>query len=269
MKLYEILCAGLIASALSACGGEGSSSAPAKQAASAPVIAPIIPADLPASTVTSASSPAASDPVVTPPAPKPILVEVYGDDAMLGMTSMMTVTQQSEPLDTQTLLQAQFPGVTVSNHATGGTSSTLVNEMNGVDGNGAPFAQRIMLSKADIVLDNHAINDDLYQSLAPYSDALVAWVAAVRAAGKIPVLEEPNPVCDGNHPYLENYVSVMDNIAAQYNVPIISQYAYLQTVPNYCSHLNAGFYPDESILALKAQRQAAALAPLVQGFVRY
>lgn len=184
---------------------------------------------------------------------------------MLGMTSMMTVAQQSEPAGTQTLLQAQFPGVTVANHATGGTSSTLVNEMNGVDGNGAPFAQRILLSKADIVLDNHAINDDAYQSLAPYSDALVAWVAAVRAAGKTPVLEEPNPVCDGDHPNLENYVSVMDSIAAQYNVPLVTQYAYLQTIPNYCSHLNAGFYPDEAVYALKAQRQAAALASVISG----
>jgi hypothetical protein len=229
---------------------------------------PVAQEPIPASAPVVASSPApASEPVIVPPvviAPKTVLIETYGDDAMLGMTSQTMVTQQSEPADTQTLLKAQFPGVTVVNHASGGTSSTLVNEMAGVDGMGAPFAQRIMASKADIVLDNHAVNDDLSQSLAPYSDALVAWITAVRAAGKVPVLEEPNPVCDGNHPYLENYVSSMDNIAAQYNVPVVAQYAYLQTIPNYCSHLSAGLYPDASIYALKAQRQAAALAPIVQ-----
>jgi hypothetical protein len=175
---------------------------------------------------------------------------------------------QSEPADTQTILQAQFGStVTVDNKAEGGTASTLVNMMNGVDGGGPPFAQRILSSKAQIVLDAHAVNDDLSQSLGPYSDALVAWVQAVRAAGKVAVLEEPGPVCDDSRPYLANYVSVMDNIAAQYSVPIVKQYDYLQTIPNLCSHYTAGIYPDNAIYAIKAQRQAAILAPLVQNIV--
>jgi hypothetical protein len=198
-----------------------------------------------------------------------VLIEVHGDDAMFGMTSMMGFpTAQTEPNDSQAILRAQFgDGITLQNLATGGTSSTLVNEMAGLDGMGAPFAQRILASKANIVLDNHAINDDLVQSLAPYSDALVAWISAVRAAGKTPILEEPNPVCDGNHPYLDNYVSVMDSVAAQYNVPVVPQYQQILALPNWCSHFTAGFYPDAYIQALKAQNQATALAPLVQSLI--
>jgi hypothetical protein len=201
-----------------------------------------------------------------------VLIEIHGDDAMMGVTSnngwMPTITQQSEPADSQTLLRAQLgDGVTISNLAEGGTASTLVNMMNGVDGGGPPFAQRMATSKADIELVNHAINDDLAQSLGPYTDALIAWIQAVRAAGKIAVLEEPNPVCDDNHPNLENYVSTIDNIAAAYNVPLVTQYEYLQAIPNYCSHLSGGLYPDDAIYAIKAQREAAVLAPLVQNIV--
>lgn len=188
---------------------------------------------------------------------------------MLGITSsnygFAVITQQSEPNDTQTLLRAQFgDGITVINHAEGGTASTLLNLMAGVDGGGPPFAQRMAVSKADIVLMNHAINDDLSQSLGPYADALVAWVQDVRAAGKIPVLEEPNPVCDGNHPYLQNYVSVMDGIAQQYDVPLVKQFGYIQTLPNWQTHLSACLYPDEWLLSVKAQQQAAVLAPIVK-----
>jgi hypothetical protein len=213
--------------------------------------------------------PASAPPAVTPPAPKAVLVDIYGDDSMMGITgssfSFPQVTQQTEPADSQALLRAQFgDGVAIANHASGGTASSLVNMMNGMDGGGLPFAQRIAPSKSAVVLTNHAINDDLVQSLGPYSDALVAWVQAVRAAGKIPVLEEPNPVCDSNHPYLANYVSVMDNVAAQYGVPLVTQYAYLQGIPNYCSHLSNGLYPDDAILAMKAQREAAVLAAVVQ-----
>jgi hypothetical protein len=139
-----------------------------------------------------------------------------------------------------------------------------VNMMNGVDGGGPPFAERVKSSKAQIVLDAHAVNDDLSQSLGPYTDALIAWVQAVRAAGKVAVLEEPGPVCDDSRPYLANYVSVMDSVAAQYNVPIVKQYEYLLTIPNLCAHYTAGIYPDNAIYQIKAQRQASVLAPLVK-----
>jgi hypothetical protein len=191
---------------------------------------------------------------------------------MYGITSesygMPAITQQTEPVDSQALLRAQFgDSVTISNLAEGGTASSLVNMMNGVDGGGPPFAQRMATSKADIELVNHAINDDLAQSLGPYTDALIAWIQDVRIAGKAPVIEEPNPVCDGNHPYLENYVTTMDNIAAQYNVPLVKQFDYIQSLPNWQSHMSGCLFPDDWLLSIKAQRQAAVLAPLVKSIV--
>lgn len=263
----------VIVSLLSACGGDGdpsesSQAAPGVQASTVHKVSS--PAVIPAAEPIANPAPAPK-PATQPPAPKPtktVVIEIYGDDAMYGMTSQMSIAQQSEPMATQALLRAQFgDGITIANKASGGTASSLVNMMRGVDGGGPPFSERIKASKADIVLMNHAINDNLMQSLAPYSDGMIAWIQAVRDAGKIPVLEEPNPVCDGNHPWLENYVGVMASIADAYKVPLVKQYSYVQGLPNWQSHMNACFYPDEWLLQIKAERQAAVLAPIVKAAI--
>ena len=189
----------------------------------------------------------------------------------MGLTSMAygmpTITQNTEPNVSQTILRVTYSGVTIANHASGGTASSLVNMRAGMDGGGPPFAQRIAGSKAVIVLDNHAINDDLVQSLGPYTDALIQWVQDVRNAGKVPVIEEPNPVCDGNHPYIENYVTTMENVAIAYNVPIVRQYHEILSMPDWQNHMWNCFLPDDYLLNIKAQRQAAVLAPMIRNLL--
>lgn len=230
-----------------------------------PPVAPVAPVE-PIPAPAPASAPVVPVPPVVAPPSKVVLIDVYGDDAMFGMTSMMGFpTDQTEPNDTQALLRAQFgDGATITNHATGGTSSSLQNEMLGMDGQGAPFAQRILKSPASIVIDNHAMNDALGgETIDDYRTWLMQWVTAVRAAGKLPVLEEPNPVCDGNHPQLDQYVAAMDDVAAQMKVPLVQQYQAILALPNWQSHFTAGFYPDAYIQAIKAQRQAEALALVI------
>lgn len=137
--------------------------------------------------------------------------------------------------------------------------------MLGMDGQGAPFAQRILKSPASIVIDNHAMNDALGgETIDDYRSWLVQWVAAVRAAGKLPVLEEPNPVCDDNHPQLDQYVAAMDDVATQMKVPLVQQYQQILALPNWQSHFNAGFYPDAYIQSIKAQQESAVLSAIVK-----
>jgi hypothetical protein len=187
----------------------------------------------------------------------------------MGMVSMVT---PNESQGLQSLLQTQFndTGITVNNHATGGTSSSLENEMLGMDGNGAPFAQRIGLSPASIVIDNHAVNDALGgETLAEYQGYLVQWIESVRAVGKTPVLEEPNPVCDGQHPQLAAYVQAMDDAAAEYGVPLISQYNMILSTPDWQSHMIGCFYPDAYIDSLKAAQEYAVIGPLVKSTAQF
>jgi hypothetical protein len=178
-----------------------------------------------------------------------------------------TLVTPNEPQSLQALLQTQFndTGISVANHATGGTSSSLQNEMLGMDGNGAPFADRIKASAASIVIESHTLNDALGgETINDYRQYLAAWVVAVRAAGKVPVLEESGPTCDGDHPQLAAYVQAMDDAAAQFNVPIISQYAYIRGLPNWQSHMSNCLAPDAYLDSLKAQREQAVIAPIIQ-----
>jgi hypothetical protein len=184
--------------------------------------------------------------------------------AAIGM--MATVTP-NEPSDLQSLLQTQFndTGITVIDHATGGTASSLMNLLDGMDGGGPPFTQRAALSPAVIIIDNHGIGD-FYggESVDDYSGYLAQWISDVRILGKTPVLEEPGPVCDGNHPFLPQYVAAMDAAAALYNVPIIQQYGYIQSISGWCNHMTQGYYPDAYIDSLKAGQEDAVIASLVK-----
>ncbi|WP_244869610.1 SGNH/GDSL hydrolase family protein [Paraburkholderia aspalathi] len=201
-------------------------------------------------------------------------IDVFGDDGIAGFTTngfgMFSLVTPNEPQALQTFLQSQFndTGIAVANHATGGTSSSLQNEMLGMDGNGAPFADRIKQSPAGYVIESHARNDALGgETIDDYRQYLAAWVAAVKAAGKTPVLEESGPACDGDHPQLAAYVQAMDDAAAQFNIPLVTQYAYISSLPNWQSHMASCLYPDTYLLQIRAQREQAVIAPLVHAAI--
>ena len=241
--------------------------------ASSPEPDPTTPAPAASVPVAASSPEPASTPAAIPSTPI-IQIDVYGDDGIAGFTvsdfGMFSTVTPNEPQTLQTLLQAQLndSGISVTNHATGGTSSSLKNELAGLDGNGAPFADRIKLSTASIVVESHARNDALGgETIADYRQYLAAWVVAVRASGKIPVLEESSPTCDSDHPQLAAYVQAMDDAAAQFNVPIVTQYAYISSLPNWQSHMASCLYPDSYLLQIKAQREQAVIAPLVRSTI--
>jgi hypothetical protein len=277
-----VVCATLM---LSACGGGESPAKPATVKTVAPALIPASaasaaePASAPSSSDQAASAPVAasspapaSSPVASAPASTPVVnIDVYGDDQMAGFAmnqyGFPSVVSPNEPAALQALLRQQFndTGITVSSHATGGTSSSLYNELRGMDGNGDPFANRIKLSAASIVIESHTINDALGgETVADYRQYLADWVVAVRAAGKTPVLEESGPVCDSDHPQLAAYVQAMDDAAAAYDVPIIKQYSYIEGIAGWQSHMTGCLYPDATLLAAKAQQELVVIALMVK-----
>jgi hypothetical protein len=270
---------------LSACGGGESPAKPATVKTVAPALIPASaasaaePASAPSSTDQAASAPVAasspapaSTPVASAPASTPVVnIDVYGDDQITGLAvdqyGFMSMVTPNEPAALQALLRQKFndTGITVSSHATGGMSSSLYNELRGMDGNGDPFANRIKLSAAHIVIESHTLNDALGgETLADYRQYLADWVVAVRAAGKLPVLEESGPVCDSEHPQLAAYVQAMDDAAVAYDVPIIKQYSYIQGIAGWQSHMTGCLYPDAMLLAAKASQELTVIAPLVK-----
>jgi hypothetical protein len=200
-----------------------------------------------------------------------VKIAMFGDDevagfalSQYGMPSLVTPTEQA---NLQSALQAKFndTGITVANNATGGTSSSLQNEMDGMDGAGSAEPQRMIASGASIVIQEHMLNDALGgETVDQYTGYLTQWVEDARAARLTPVLEESGPVCDGDHPQLASYVDAMNDVGRRLSVPVIHQFAYIQGIAGWQSHMIGCLYPDAALLAAKASQELAVIAPLVR-----
>jgi acyl-CoA thioesterase I len=165
----------------------------------------------------------------------------------------------------QTLLSEQLGGsISVQNNAVPG--ARVSQSIAGSTPYSLPFQTRLAQDPtAQIVFSDYAVNDSYDGSVDQYTSDLTYWVGLVRAAGKIPVLEEPNPVCSSTYPNVGEFVTAMDSVAQSQNVPLIQQYQYILSLPNWQSMLQSDcVHPTDALYELKAQREAAILAPLVK-----
>lgn len=259
----------MLGCALSACGGGRSSTSPVNQSSPslpAAVISPVAPA-APAS-VPSASAPApASTPVVN--------IDVYGDDTAMGLSSYgfgmpRMVKPASESL--QDALQKQFnaSGIQVSNHATGGRAASLMDLLDGMDGGGPPFAQRLASTQSTIVIISYGLNEQYGgESVANFSGYLSQAIQTVRDAGRKPVLETPSPTCDSDHPFTADYAAAIKAAGVAYDVPIVDDYAAIAALPDWREHMDSSCtLPDEALQQFAASQELVVIAPLVQSLIK-
>lgn len=204
-----------------------------------------------------------------------VKIAVFGDDAMAGISisqfGVPTLVTPNEPAQLQSLLQSQFndAGISVQNISSGGTSSSLMNELDGMDGLGDGQPQRMQASGATIVIEGHALNDALGgETVDQYSAYPGQWIQDARAANLTPVLDEPGPVCDGNHPQLPAYVAAMDAAAVTYNVPIIKTYSLISGTDGWQGHMLGCIVPDTTLDQIRAQAEQSVIAPLVESIIR-
>jgi lysophospholipase L1-like esterase len=212
---------------------------------------------------------------------KPVQISAAGDSTMAGVVKnadgSYTVTDATRT-DLQIDLQAQL-GPTVTVVANAHSGATLANLLTG---NGFPedFAAYLAKDKSQIVVENFGINDNVKTSPDEFRAELIQFIALMRAAGKIPVLEEPNPLCDPTAPPSQNvewvwsnrtistFVDIIDSVAAQQGVPVVKQYSLVKALPNWCSMMSDGWgHPSRALYAIKAQNEAAVLAPIVKGLL--
>lgn len=217
---------------LAACGGGGGSSTPAAPAAPQP--------------------------------PKPVLIDAQGDSTMCGYNGLVCDLVAAPPAVLQGLLQAKMgPDVHVTNN--GRPGATLSYDLYGFAGYyTTPIATRLATSGAQIVIENFALNDAVHSIPSQYRIDLGLWVDTVRAMGKTPVLEEPNPATFES-PVLDSLVAIIDDVAKEKNVALVQQYQYIKSLPNYASLYVDGIHPGAQLYAIKAQREADVLLPIVEG----
>ncbi|WP_321955261.1 SGNH/GDSL hydrolase family protein [Paraburkholderia bannensis] len=209
----------------------------------------------------------AAEPVAPPAAVAPVTIDMEGDSLIWGYTGMSSgipvQSPNNPPKIVQSILQGELgSSVTTLNNAVNGT--TVANSLYG-QGYAGQFSTRVASVQAKIVLSDYATNDSVQLSLGDYTSGLVQWLQAVRAAGKIPVLEEPNPSCAPKHATLPQYRDAMVAVAQQQNVLLITQYDYISSLPNWQSMLQRDCtHPTDALYLIKAQREAQQLAPLVK-----
>lgn len=192
------------------------------------------------------------------PLPKTTSITFEGDSTVQGTGAP---AGQSEPDDLQALI-----GITVNNAGVAG--STTQQNLAGVTPFNSPLATRLAVDTSQIVIMNYAINDSQKVNLDTYEQNLYDWVRTVRSFGKIPVFEEPNPsILVAYQRVLPDYVAAMDRAAQDLNVPIVKQYDYIQTLPNWQSLLSDGLHPNSEGYRIKAQRTATVLKQVIQALM--
>lgn len=129
-----------------------------------------------------------------------------------------------------------------------------------------PFSYISVLEnvRSQIVVSNHAINDSTTETTDQYASYLNLYIDDTLSAGKIPVLDEPNPVCNNLRPNLDAYVAVLRTVAAQRNVLLIPQYDSFKAIPNWQTLLPDCVHPSTNGYAVKARNTAQALISLIQ-----
>lgn len=206
------------------------------------------------------------DQAAPPVAKKPVLIDAEGDSTTYGlsMTSpgQLTLVAQPAPAIMQAdLIQSIGGQITVVN--SGVANTTAPQSLNGVSPFPAPLATRLASIRPNIVIVNYGINDAGRETTDDYQQALVGIVAAIRGAGAVPVLEEPNPVCRGPGPMLDSYVEVMRTVAQQHGALLIQQYDYIKSLPDWTLMLPDCVHPNQALYKIKGDREAQQLQSLV------
>lgn len=280
-------CALLLALTLSACGGGGgggSDSATGGASATAGGTSAAAATAAPASTAVasdssdniaapSPSAPSTSTPATdtaaTPPADstgspsEPKIVEYYGDSTVWGYRTN-TGGQVDKPAPVAFAESLPNPSrYDVRNE--GVSATTACDLLNGSDGRHPAWSTQMANSKADYVLVNHAINDQWRYDVATYKSCLTGLAQGAKQHGKTMIFETPNPTRDSGSWGLDVYVNAMKEVAAQQNVPVIDQYAYLtdylagQSPYTICPD---GLHPTQEVYILKGQYAAGAFSRL-------
>jgi acyl-CoA thioesterase-1 len=193
-----------------------------------------------------------------------VAIDAEGDSTMFGLETVNGQFVQAAsppPVQVQTRLRELFgAGVTVNGY--GSPGANLRFELQGTDNYATPLRARLAVSRARIVIENFGIND-AYLPIEEYRNNLRQFVDTVRASGKLPVLEEPNPVCVG-HESLDALVGILNEVAREKGVPLVKQYDAVKALPDWQAMLPDCVHPGDALYAVKAAREAEVLAQVIR-----
>ena len=203
-----------------------------------------------------------------------VLVEAYGDSTTLGITCSdghCGPQAQNAVAYLQDELQARYgQRVHVTNYGVGGTMATQLRDGTGNrragPTAGLPWRERLAASSAQIVLINYGINEVMQnQTPEQFYAAETTLVKTARALGKEPVLQTSNPMPDNRlNARLAAMVAMTRRVAAEQQVPLVDQFAYVSNLPGWKTLMSDGAHPKPSLYRLKAEQDFQVVDPLVR-----
>ncbi|WP_027798707.1 SGNH/GDSL hydrolase family protein [Paraburkholderia dilworthii] len=203
-----------------------------------------------------------------------ILIDAYGDSTTLGIScneGRCAPQAQNAVAYLQDELQTHHGDrVRVTNYGVGGTMATQL-----LDGTGnrragptagLPWRERLTASPARIVLINYGINEVMQnQTPEQFYAAQTALVKTARALGKEPVLETSNPMPDNRlNARLASMVAMTRRVAAEQQVPLVDQFTYISSLPDWKTLMSDGAHPKPGLYRLKAEQDFQVVEPLVR-----
>ncbi|MFT4067540.1 SGNH/GDSL hydrolase family protein [Paraburkholderia sp.] len=206
--------------------------------------------------------------------PPRILIDAYGDSTTLGITceaGHCGPQARNAVTYLQDDLRARYGArVRVDNYGVGGTMATQLrdgtgNRRAGPDA-GLPWRERLAASPARIVLINYGINEVMQnQTPEQFHAAETALVQTARALGKQPVLQTSNPMPDNRlNARLAAMVAMTRRVAAEQQVPLVDQFAYVSSLPDWKTLMSDGAHPKPELYRLKAEQDYQVVEPLVR-----
>jgi len=203
-----------------------------------------------------------------------VLVDAYGDSTTLGITCSeghCGPQPQNAVSYLQDELQARYgQKVHVTNYGVGGT---MASQLRDGTGNrragptaGLPWQERLAASSAQIVLINYGINEVMQnQTPEQFYAAETTLVKTARALGKEPVLQTSNPMPDNRlNARLAAMVAMTRRVAAEQQVPLVDQFAYVSNLPDWKTLMSDGAHPKPGLYRLKAEQDFQVVDPLVR-----
>jgi beta-glucanase (GH16 family) len=193
------------------------------------------------------------------PSPSSGVIVYWGDSTISGEDENGEIVTTPAPA----AMDAALSSFTVINEGVGGCS--MKKTWLGTDGVHPPFSEWLDENDFDYFIINCCINDSGTSTLLEFETYLVEIIDAIRAKGKVIIIETPNE-CDFSQldPYRERMV-----FQAEINgIPLIDQYTYTKTyretnnlsIYDMCPN---GYHPNQAAYILKGQYAATRFQQIV------
>lgn len=210
---------------------------------------------------------------------RPLQVDFFGDSTTAGAQTVggkLQLSEFSEPVLVHAGLRSHFgKDVVVNNFGIGGTQA--VELLRGQMGYEKPWLERMMYSKADIIVLNFSWNDKQYyffpvegrEAVSPtqFAAVLSELIFIAKWAGKEVVLQDPNP---GDFDFsksdkLQQYISAIHKVSVEKNTPLVDNFEYIMKIPDWRTYLSEDkIHPSDALYGIKAKRSLEIILPLAR-----